>query len=477
LQPHYIASFFVAALEQLGGSIHERENNRYEVTHTPAAVRQAGPAVGKGEPLLPRYERICFDKKLRNLAGKPVATFIHPGHPLLDGVISVVLERYRPLLKQGAVLVDDRDLGERLRALIFLEHSVRDARPASDGRRREISRRLQFVELELQADGPAGEPVCRNAGFAPYLDYRPLRADERALLQPIVQQTLATQDLERAAMHYAVQQLAPAHLREVRAAREPLIDKIHAAVKERLTKEITYWDNQAIRLQEQERLGRGSARLNSANARQRRDALTERLAKRLAELDLERTMSVAAPLVTGAALVVPAGLIDRLQGAQPDELTEMELRLKYVEMAAMHAVMAGERRHGLNPTPVYRFESYDILSQGPNPEAGLRMIEVKGFTEGSTDITLTRNEMIHALNRRESWLLALVKTPRQGAVSGHALQRMVDAGAVDEATAAACQVRYVPLWFSHEPNFGSTGENFDIQTLWAQGAPFLATAG
>jgi hypothetical protein len=203
----------------------------------------------------------------------------------------------------------------------------------------------------------------------------------------------------------------------------------------------------------------------------------ERLQKRLAELDLERTITAAAPNVTGAALIVPAGLIYRLQGAQPDEATVLQLRLKFVEMAAMHTVMAGEQSQGYTPKPVYRSQSYDIESLAPNPEEGVRMIEVKGFTGGSTDITLTRNEMLHALNRRENWLLALVKTPRQGGLSGHALQRMMDAGEVDAATAAVCQLRYVRCWFSQQPNFGSTGENFDIQMLWGRGAPFLSNAG
>jgi hypothetical protein len=36
-----------------------------------------------------------------------------PGHPLLDATMDLVLERYRDLLKRGALLVDDADDGEQ----------------------------------------------------------------------------------------------------------------------------------------------------------------------------------------------------------------------------------------------------------------------------------------------------------------------------------------------------------------------------
>src|SRR5438132_3552123 len=64
LQPHFIASFFLAAFRQLGGTIREREPRRYEITHVPAAVRSRDRLIGRREPVLPRYERITFQKEL-----------------------------------------------------------------------------------------------------------------------------------------------------------------------------------------------------------------------------------------------------------------------------------------------------------------------------------------------------------------------------------------------------------------------------
>jgi superfamily II DNA or RNA helicase len=80
LQPHFIASFFLEAFKLLGGSIKERENKRYEITHVPGLIRNRDRLIGRGEPVLTKYERITFEKNLISIAGKPLATFVCPGH-------------------------------------------------------------------------------------------------------------------------------------------------------------------------------------------------------------------------------------------------------------------------------------------------------------------------------------------------------------------------------------------------------------
>src|SRR5208282_5998777 len=82
LQPHFIASFFLEAFKRLGGAAHEREPKRYEVKHVPAVIRNRDRAIGRGQPILPRYERITFEKTLITVPGKPLAAFVCPGHLL-----------------------------------------------------------------------------------------------------------------------------------------------------------------------------------------------------------------------------------------------------------------------------------------------------------------------------------------------------------------------------------------------------------
>src|SRR5664280_1085268 len=119
LQPHYIESFFLEAFQQLGGIAKQREPRRYELTHVPSTVRSRDRLIGIGEPVLPRYERIAFEKDLVAPPGQPLAAFVCPGHPLLDSIIDITLERNRDLLRRGTVLVDDSDPGSSPRVLFY----------------------------------------------------------------------------------------------------------------------------------------------------------------------------------------------------------------------------------------------------------------------------------------------------------------------------------------------------------------------
>ncbi len=316
LQPHFVSSFFKAAFQHLGGTLREREPGRYQIRHVPAIIRQRGRLLGHGDHVLRSYERICFEKEHRQVPGKLTADFVCPGHPLLDATIDLILERYRGLMKQGAVLVDDSDPGEQMRALFYLEHSIQDAHTNPDGRRRIASRRLQFVEMPVESgDAASATPEARNAGPAPYLDYRPIAADEATLVAPLVEEMRATQDLERQALGYAVANIVPQHIAEVRQRREPLIDKTRAAVKERLTKEIMYWNNRALQSKLREEAGKSNVKLNSALARRR----AEGLRKRMAELEEDRQLAASPPAAIGGALVIPAGLLARLRGDRESE--------------------------------------------------------------------------------------------------------------------------------------------------------------
>src|SRR6185295_19007297 len=87
-----------------------------------------------------------------------------------------------------------------------------------------------------------------------------------------------------------------------------------AAVKERLTKEINYWDFRAEQLKEQERAGKANARLNSGEARKRADELQARLQKRMEDIKRERQLAPLPPVVLGGSLVVPLGLIEAMRG-------------------------------------------------------------------------------------------------------------------------------------------------------------------
>ena len=84
-------------------------------------------------------------------------------------------------------------------------------------------------------------------------------------------------------------------------------------MKARLTKEINYWDRRAQDLKEKERAGKDT-RLPAGVAQDRADQLADRLQSRTAELQKERHIVPGAPQIKGGALIIPRGLLEKLQG-------------------------------------------------------------------------------------------------------------------------------------------------------------------
>ncbi|MGI0485500.1 helicase-related protein [Pantanalinema rosaneae CENA516] len=461
LQPHFIASFFLEAFQRLGGTIRQRETKRYEITHVPAVIRNRDRLIGVGEAILKRYERICFEKELISVPGKPLADFVCPSHPLLDATIDLTLERHRDLLRQGAILVDENDPGEEVRALVYLEHSIQDARTERDGRRRVVSRRMQYVEIDS-----TGQTV--GAGYAPYLDYRPLEEAEKPLAESALNHLGLRDDIESKATSYAIAHLVSNHLQEVRERKEELIEKTVRAVKDRLTKEINYWDQRAADLRLQEQAGKPNAKLNSTKAQQRADELAARLQKRLSELEQERKFSPMPPVVIGGALVVPIGLLQRLQGKRESTTSTFARETKRVELAAMEAVMAAERALGYEPRDVSDQKcGYDIESVEPGT-GQLRFIEVKGRIEGAETVTVTKNEILAALNKPDNFILALVQVPAdQNFPEGDAFA-VRESGGDYQVQGKGCILRYVKEPFQ-QPDFRSCSVNYPWKDLWNDG--------
>ena len=441
LQPHSLRSFFLEAFRLLGGQISKREPGRYEITNVPAEIRNRGKTLGAGVPIVPRYTRVTFEKALMAPHGEPQAQLLAPGHPLLDATVDMVLERYRPLLKQGAMLVADADESEDPRALVYVEHAIQNARELDDGQRQVVSKRLQFVELTED-----WEP--RIAGYAPYLDYRPINPDEHALAQGLVEDEWLARGVETAGIDYAITHAVPEHLAEIKEQTETRVDLTKEAVQRRLTQEIQYWDHRATELKQQELAGK-QPRMNSGRARHRADDLQARLKRRITELDQERQLSPLPPVVAGGALVIPAGLLERLRGERSQAPALHARETERVERIAVEAVLAAERGLGRDPEEKPRNNpGYDILSTPPDG-GRLLFIEVKGRVARAPTFTITKNEVLHALNKGDDYVLALVR---------------VDGDDADE-------IRYVrhPFTGSDEVLFGVTSLNGDWAEMFARG--------
>lgn len=456
LQPYFVRAFFNQAFQQLGGELRPREPGRFEITFVPAPIRErdrqiTGRDRRNADPVLRRYERVCFEKpyvRLADRVGSPMASLLHPGHPLMQSVTDLVLEQHRSKLKQGAVLVDPANGGTVPRLLFMIDHAVKEGASSQV-----ISRRMQFVEID-----PQGQAI--PAGWAPHLDLEPISDADLALVADVLAapwlNSSDTHALEQRALAHASTHLVPAHFDEVRSRREQNVDKTLAAVHERLVREINYWSDRYIKLSDDMAAGK-DVRLTLDNVRRTIDDLTARRATREAELLAQRHVVSSTPVVAGGALVIPAGLLAQRRGepASSDVGTTWSLDAaarSRIEWAAMHAVMNAEAALGHTVTDVSAHKcGWDVTSQPPAVEGRLpdaRHIEVKGRAKGSTTVTVTKNEIFYGFNQKDKFILAIV---------------LVDGDPQDGGT---CEGPfYVRKPFTQEPDWAVTSINLDLGEL------------
>ncbi len=435
LQPYFIRAFFTEAFQTLGGEFRGRESGRYEVRHVPAAIRERDRIIGESRtPVLKKYERICFEKQHVRQNGKPMADMIHPTHPLMHATTDLVLQAHRTKLKQGAVLVDPNDDSTEPKVLFMVDHTVRES--SQNGA--VASRRLQFVQIDALGN-------ATNAGWAPHLDLQPIDDYDRKLVSDVLNASWLNGNLEALALNQASKELVPEHYAEVKGRRERQADKTMAAVNERLVKEINYWSDRYIKLQDDLSAGK-QPRMQPEMARRRVDELTARLEQRKAELTALKNVVSSTPVVIGGALIIPQGLLSLRKGET--QFTVDAAARARVEKVAMQAVMQAEQSFGHTVTDVGAQKcGWDVTSRPPiNADGSIkpdRHIEVKGRAKGQTTITVSRNEIIYGLNQADKFILAIV---------------IVDENSHEGPF-------YIRNPFSVEPDFGVASINYDLNEL------------
>ena len=190
--------------------------------------------------------------------------------------------------------------------MFSIESEITDGRLTRESHRRVVSRRVDYVEVT-----EAGAAV--RAGAAPYLDYRTPAEDESAAVEAVCRRTVDSAELERTAEEHAVETLVREHHEAICAERDALVLKTMTAVKDRLTKEIQYWDHRAEELKLQELSGKTPAEQfrERSPSRGRAEA---RLEGRMRELEAERDLRAQPPVITGGCLVIPMRLLTPTSG-------------------------------------------------------------------------------------------------------------------------------------------------------------------
>ncbi|MGH7068738.1 MAG: helicase-related protein [Acetobacteraceae bacterium] len=443
LQPHYISAFFAAAFKELGGRMSERESGRYEIRHVPAEIRDRDRHAGTAPaPVLPRYERVTFDKALTRPEGKPRADLLAPGHPLLDAVTDLIIERHGTLLKQGTMLKDAHDPGTEPRLLVAVTHEITDGHVPA----RTLTKKFGFAELDAAQvnDGPPG---VRSAGEARYLDYEPMDDAERMVASPLTQAPWLSAGVEQIALDWAVTECMPAELARTRDLVTTRVAQVRRLVKQRLTGEINYWDMRHMDLLEAQSSGR-SLKMKPETAHARARDLERRLEKRLAELDADEELIARPPVISAAALIVPQGLLDKLLGVPTASLYARDTA--ETDRRAVAAVLAAEHALGRDPREMpHNNPGYDIESRCA--DGHVVFIEVKGRIEGGDEFWVTKTEMLHGKNAATGFRLVMVSVSPRGA--------------------SFDQVRYIvdPFRDVHFGDFAATGVLGNWAKEWERG--------
>lgn len=450
LQPYFVQAFFTKALEQFGGAARRREAGRWEVTHVPSAIRDrdrrlTGRNRREQEPVLKRYSRICFDRvaiQPTDKLGLERAVLMHPGHPLMLALSDMVLERHSNLLRQGAILVDPVDEGQEPAMLILLTHEVR----SGDGT--VLSKRLQFMRV-----APNGE--TEFAGWAPHIDLDPLPGDERAMLLEALDTSWFSSGHETKALESAAATLAPEHYEEVAQRRIEHVEKTLNAVHERLSKEIDFWQDRWMKLNDDAAAGK-DARLSLGNIERTLSDLQSRLDNRKQELLSMRHVVNSTPVLLGAALIVPVGLMNKLRGEEPADPAVASMAAdatarSRIEYLAMQAVQQREEAQGCRVIDVssekcgWDLTSYPPVVDGKQPTP--KHIEVKGRVKGADTITVTKNEILYARNQGDKFVLAIALVDENDSIDGP---------------------HYIREPFDSEPGWGVTSINFNLGELLAR---------
>ncbi|MFP5504140.1 MAG: protein NO VEIN domain-containing protein, partial [Candidatus Sericytochromatia bacterium] len=439
LQPYFIKAFFFEAFKALGGEWRDREEGRHELLKVPAEIRERDRViagrVGETPPVLKRYDRICFEKRYLQGKGGKQAELMHPGHPLMQAMLDLMLERHRQTLKKGAILLDPTDLGTEPRMLFMLEHRIQDEASRAEAPV-DVSRELHFVALS-----PDG--AVQSAGPGPHLDLVKLSDSERELVSPHLPTHWQDDQVERAALAYAADALAQPHFERVSKRRADWVDRTRQAVQDRLMGELRYWDHRHERLYDDYKAGKGIWP-NVQKAKDHVDEITSRLNSRLAELETMRQVKNGMPALIAAAVIVPQGLLAQLSGVRP-ESPDVALERARVEQLAIEAVMAHERALGHDVEDVSALKcGWDVTSR--DAQGRERHIEVKGRHMDATTITVTRNEILYGLNQAEKFILAVVR---------------VDGTAIEGP-------HYIREPFSQAPDWAEASRNFDLTTLLAR---------
>jgi superfamily II DNA or RNA helicase len=369
LVPEYIERFFERACKFLNIPLERRRDGLWRVPNVPYEIRNVSQEFRHrfGE-VFREYGKLAFDK---TTARRREATFIAPGHPLLEAVIERLLAECVDDVRRGAVFADP------------------------DGR---LDGWLFFLEGELR-DG-----TNQVAGKRIFALYRSVGGDLRLINPSILwdlkpygkQQEIETHVREDEIITYAIEQVLESYRSELLAERER-----DAAIKRKyglrsLEQMILESEAKLIDYETRRAKGENLPDVEVLNEQRRKEELHARKQALEEEIRRETSLLPSAPKVLGVVRVVPKPATDEAVRSDAE-----------IEAIGMQVAMEYEREKGRLPEDVSTQNlGYDIRSTSLSGE--VRYIEVKArATTGA--IVLTPNEWLMTQRLGEEYWLYVVE--------------------------------------------------------------------
>lgn len=396
LQPGFIQSFFVAAFKKMHGKIEPKEQGLFEITSVPDQLRQLSYKSSKIGFITRTYDYVVFQREKIREPGRPDASLIAPGHPLLEALSLRVENVYGKLVENGSILIDRT---ESQRDEPFLLFTVQQIITNSTDDEQTVLSTFEFADID--SEGKTGWSIAPQ-----YLDFEaPSVTEEKKIRDELTEKfdfdaswkTVEAQATEKALTETLIREQEEVSRR---------IGKIREQVQERLENEIA-----SCKLRERSNPEHATSKNEETKtqARNKREEFEARLKARLSQLEKEESLQAKTPERVSVALVIPERA---LQAGNAMFAQDLEAK-RAVERRAVDLVMETERSLGRKPEEMPpNNKGFDIrsLDQDGYPI----FIEVKGRTEGSPTVTVTASEISFAQTNPDRHFLAMVKVSELG---------------------------------------------------------------
>ena len=366
---------------------------------------------------LTRYERVTFDKAAR-------ASRRRSRSPSSSRPATRCSTRRSTSSSSGTahLLAPGRRARRRRPTTATRARGAGDAR-ARD-RRRPPDRRPRRTPWSAAASSSSRSPRRRRrarAGYAPYLDYRPPTDDERpASPRPCVDQRgAATRRRSARPRPTPSRSPSPSTWRRAPAHRAP--GRRHPRRgHERLTREINYWDHRANELAAPGRRRRSTRinldrcrsaptssphRLEAPHRRARPPNAASRPAADGGRRRARRSRRRSSTPSTGREPASPADVRGSRRGRTPGRSTPCS------PPRSASAGMPATSTPSSATTPA---TTSPRSARATRRAIEMRFIEVKGRVAGADTVTVSRNEILTALNEPDRFVLALVEVRPDG---------------------------------------------------------------